>query len=410
MKFIEFDIDDRIKEAVSYMGYETATPIQEKAIPVILSGKDLIACAQTGTGKTAAFLLPALSKILDSDGSYNKIVIITPTRELALQIDQQLQGLAYFLPISSIPVYGGGDGAVWEQQKKSIVEGADVIIATPGRLISHINLGYVDFKDLDFLILDEADKMLDMGFYDDIMKITKDMSPNRQTLMFSATMPPKFRELAKNILKDHEEISIAISKPAENILQAAYLVYDNQKIELIKSLLQEKELHSAIIFSSTKSNVKNINSALKSQGLNSAAIHSDLGQEEREEVLRNFKNKKLQILVATDILSRGIDIVGIDLVINYDVPSDSEDYVHRIGRTARAEASGVALTFITDSDQYNFAKIEKFLEKEIYKIQLPAEIGVGPEYNPRKQQHRKPRPKKVYSKPKRKLPRDTKGI
>ena len=382
MKFNEFKFRGEVNEGIEAMGFEDATPIQEQAIPYVLDGHDLIACAQTGTGKTAAFLLPLLHNILENPGKGIKAIIIAPTRELAIQIDQQVEGFSYFLSISSIPIYGGGDGLTWGQQKTALIKGADIIISTPGRLISHLEFGYVDLSNLRYLVLDEADRMLDMGFYDDIVTIVKHMPEKRQTLLFSATMPDKIRILAKKLLKNPKRVDIAISKPAEGIIQAAYLVYDKQKLALVSDLLKDKKMSSVLIFSSTKMNVKKIGQKLGDLGFNSASIHSDLNQTEREEVLLSFRNRKIQILVATNIVSRGIDIDGIDLIINYDVPHDAEDYVHRIGRTARADSSGVAITFINENDQDAFAGIEKMLEAVIYKIPLPEYIGKGPEYNP----------------------------
>ena len=382
MKFSELNLDAQLMEGLSTMGFETATPIQEQTIPIILSGKDLIACAQTGTGKTAAFLLPILSKLSAQPSPNVDTLIISPTRELALQIDRALQGFAYFTSVSSIAIYGGNDGSSFEREKTALTTGANIIIATPGRLMSHLNMGYVKFDKIKHLILDEADRMLDMGFYDDIMKIIKHIPVKRQTLLFSATMPPKIREMAKKNMVNPEQINIAISKPAEGILQAAYMVYDNQKNVLIADLLKGKKVQSVLIFSSTKNNVKNLERDLYKLGMSVAAIHSDLEQKEREIVLRDFTSRKIQVLVATDILSRGIDIEGIDLVINYDVPHDSEDYVHRIGRTARAQSTGVAITFITERDQRNFKRIEDFLGKEIFKTPVPPHLGKGPAYRP----------------------------
>jgi len=365
------------------MRFENPTPIQEQAIPVMLSGDDLIACAQTGTGKTAAYLLPVLNEMLEKKPTGVTALILVPTRELAIQIDQQIEGFSYFLPVSSIAVYGGNDAGLWDQQKNALISGADIIVATPGRLIQHISMGYVNMSSLKHLILDEADRMLDMGFYDDIMQIVNILPTIRQTLLFSATMPPKIRELAKTILIKPKEINIALSKPAEGVLQAAYLVYDTQKIPLIIRLLEGKEdLNSIIIFSSTKLKVKEIYQSLKSKGNNVAAIHSDLEQADREAVMLDFRNRKIRILVATDIIARGIDVEGIDLIINFDVPRDAEDYVHRVGRTARAQSTGVALTFINEKEQYNFSMIEKLIEKEIYKIPLPEDFISGPEYKP----------------------------
>ncbi len=364
------------------MGFSKATPIQEQAIPVILDKKDLIACAQTGTGKTAAYVLPILHNIVSKQSGQLNTVIIAPTRELAQQIDQQIEGFSYFLGVSSIPIYGGGDGATWDQQKRAMEGGVDIIIATPGRLIAQMAMGTIKFDQVEHLVLDEADRMLDMGFYDDIIRIIKQLPQQRQTLLFSATMPPKIRSLANKILNKPEEINIAISKPAEGILQQAYVVFNEQKEKLIDSLLKDKTFTSVIIFASTKENVKKLDRNLHKLGIQSKSIHSDLEQIEREHILREFKNKQLNVLIGTDVLSRGIDVEGIDLVINYDVPPDPEDYIHRIGRTARAATTGTAITFINDLDQRKFFRIESLIGKEVPKMPLPAELGAGPAYNP----------------------------
>lgn len=380
-KFKDFGFIPEIMEGLEAMGFDEPTEVQSHSIPIILEGKDVIACAQTGTGKTAAFLLPILHQIQKNPDDKIKALVIAPTRELVMQIDQQLEGFSYFTGATSIAIYGGGSGSGYEQEKKALKSGTDVIIATPGRLISHINMKYVDFSGLTHFVLDEADRMLDMGFAEDLTKIARELPTNKQTVMFSATMPPKIRGIAKKIMKEPKEVNISISKTAEGILQAAYLVYDVQKTELLKSLIDGKEeLNSIIIFTSKKVRVKEIVKELKKLGMDVEGISSDLEQEEREEVLRKFRNKRLQILVGTDIISRGIDIESIDLVINYDVPKDPEDYVHRVGRTARAKSTGVALTFINDSDQKDFMKIEKLLEKKINKIPLPPFIGEGPRY------------------------------
>lgn len=382
MKFSDFNFESNLQEGLDSMGFETPTPIQEQAIPIIQSKRDLIGCAQTGTGKTAAFLLPILNKLAMHPTDTTNTLIIVPTRELALQIDQALQGFSYFTSVSSLAIYGGSDGSSFEREKRALSEGANIIIATPGRLMAHLNMGYVKLDKLEHLILDEADRMLDMGFVDDILKISSYLPKVRQTLMFSATMPHKIRSLANTLLVNPEHISISISKPAEGVIQGAYLVYDTQKNNLIKSLLEGKELSSVIIFVSTKIKVKELERDLQKAGLKAKAIHSDLEQPEREEVLRNFRSKKLQILVATDILSRGIDIEDIGLVINYDVPGDAEDYIHRIGRTARAAATGVALTFVNEYDQQKFFQIETMLGSEVKKLPLPSTIGTGPVYAP----------------------------
>ena len=380
MDFKDFNFSELILDGLDAMRFEKATPVQERTIPVIMEGNDLIACAQTGTGKTAAYLLPLCNRLLEKEHSGVKALILVPTRELAIQIDQQMEGFGYFLPVSSTAIYGGNDSQEWARQRTALETGSDIVITTPGRMLQHLNMGYVNFDSVEHLILDEADRMLDMGFLDDIMAITKHLPEKRQTLMFSATMPPKIRELAKKTLTNPSEVNIAISKPAEGILQAAYMVYDAQKVPLLNSLLREKDLPSILVFSSRKQKVKEIVQSLKRNGFNAKAIHSDLEQAEREDVLREFKNRKTQILVATDIIARGIDIEKIDLVINYDVPRDAEDYVHRVGRTARAATQGVALTLINEDDQLDFYKIERLIEKDIYKIPLPPEIGEGPEY------------------------------
>ena len=373
-------------EAVQVMGYDKPTPVQEKAIPDIMKGCDMIACAQTGTGKTAAYILPLIHNLLNNENRNTdhrvRSVIIAPTRELALQIDQQFEGFSYYCPVSSIPVYGGNDSAAWDQQKNALKSGADVIIATPGRLISHIKLGYVDLSKVDTLILDEADRMLDMGFVDDIMKIIEEMPKKRQTLLFSATMPHKIRELSAQILNEPKHINIALAKPAEGILQAAYMLHESQKISLIKDLLLEKKEESVLIFTSTKSNVNQIVQQLVRNKISARGLHSDFDQSDREQILMDYKNRKFYILVATSILSRGIDIEDINLVLNYNVPGDSEEYVHRIGRTARASSTGVALTFITKKDQDDFFAIEEFIGKTIHKIPVPEHLGEAPEYSP----------------------------
>ena len=372
MTFDELDLNPDLLDSIDFMGFREATPVQEKAIPIILSGKDLIACAQTGTGKTAAYLLPVMDHICSNRPDHTHTLILVPTRELAIQIDQQVQGLAYTLNITSLAVYGGGDGSSWDQEKTALSHGADIIVATPGRLISHLNLGYVNFNHLEVLILDEADRMLDIGFYEDIKQIVSFLPSERQTLMFSATMPPKIRSLSKHIMRKPEEISLEISKPAEGVLQAVYMLTESQKLPLIKSLIADKPaLSSILIFSSTKKKVNEIVRGLRSGDHLVEGISSDLEQKEREEVLIRFRSRKTRVLVATDVLSRGIDIKDINLVINYDAPADAEDYVHRVGRTARADATGVAITLVTKEDMPKLNRIEKLIGYRIYHAPLP---------------------------------------
>lgn len=403
MKFTEFKFEDNLQEGLDAMGFEKPTPIQEKTIPLILNNKDLIACAQTGTGKTAAFVLPILNKLAANPSDHTDTLIIVPTRELALQIDQAIQGFSYFTNASAIAIYGGSGGNVFEQEKRALTQGGNIIIATPGRLKAHLNLGYVKLDQVKHFILDEADRMLDMGFVDDILTISSNLPKGKQTLMFSATMAPKIRSFASKLLTNPEQVSIAISKIASGVTQGAYMVYNPQKNNLIVSILKAKTYSSVIIFSSTKKNVKSLERDLYKSGLKVKAIHSDLDQTEREEVLRNFKNKKTQILVATDILSRGIDIEDIGLVINYDVPNEPADYVHRVGRTARASSTGVALTFINEYDQYSFGQIETLIEKEVEKLALPEGFEKGPNYNPDARPPKKPfnNKKKHFNKPRR---------
>ena len=384
MRFDELDLEDEILDGLEDMNFHEMTPVQEHTIPVILEGRDIIGCAQTGTGKTAAYTLPLLNKLLVGGNPDNvvKSVIIVPTRELAQQIDQQFQGFSYYLPVSTTVVYGGGDGKGWDVQKRGMLMGSDVVIATPGRMIAHLQNSGVDLSHVEYLILDEADRMLDMGFSDDIMKIVSYMPKERQTIMFSATLPPKIRELAKTILRNPAEVNIAISKPNEAIDQSAYICYESQKLGIIREMFAEPTESKTIIFSSSKLKVKELAHTLKRMKLNVAAMHSDLEQAQREEVMLNFKNNKVNILVATDIVARGIDIEDIGLVINYDVPRDPEDYIHRIGRTARAAATGSAVTFVCEEEQGKFRAIEKFIEKDIRKAELPAVVGEGPAYNP----------------------------
>ncbi len=399
MRFDEFGLDDKIIEAISYMGYEKASEIQELTIPAILDGHDILACAQTGTGKTAAFMLPILDHLAAQDNHDLSTLVIVPTRELAIQINQQIQGFAYFLNINSVTVYGGRDGSDWDAESKALTKGTNIIVATPGKLISHLNLGYVQFDKIKHLVLDEADRMLDIGFFDDLMRILSYVPDDRQTLMFSATMPQKIRELASKILKEPVEFSTAISKPAEGVLQAAYVVHENQKIPVINSLISNKpELDSILVFSSTKRKVTDIVKSLKRAGNSVEGISSDLEQKEREDVLMRFRSKRTRVLVATDVLSRGIDIKDINLIINFDVPGSAEDYVHRVGRTARADKTGIAISFINEMDMEKFDRIEKLIEMEVLKIPVPPELGDGPVYKVRPQRKGgRPAGKRNYS-------------
>ena len=383
MNFTQFKFGKELREGLDMMGFIKATPIQKKAIPIIQQGDDLIACAQTGTGKTAAFVLPILDNLTKID-ICNKVkaIIIAPTRELAKQIDMQIEGFSYFTNSSSYPVYGGGTGVEFDNQKQALKKGADIIICTPGRLLAHLDFDYFDTSHVDYLILDEADRMLDMGFYDDIMLIAKQLPKNRQNLLFSATMPPKIRKLANTLLKDPKSISLAISKPAEGLTQNAYMVNDNQKVKLVREILKlrGKDLSHVLIFASSIKNVKEIKQTLNKSGMRASEMHSGLDQMQREQTIRDFKNKKIRILVATDILSRGIDIKGIEIVINYEVPHDAEDYVHRIGRTARADRTGEAITLINSKQVKNFMDIESLIGKEVNKLVLPKGFESAPLY------------------------------
>jgi superfamily II DNA/RNA helicase len=381
MKFTELNLNEQLLEAISYMGFETATPVQELVIPVILENRDLIACAQTGTGKTGAFVLPILNKLIGKKENSIDTLIIVPTRELAIQIEQQLQGFSYFISAESMAIYGGGDGKDWQSEKDAFINGTDIIIATPGRLMAHLKMEGIDFKNLKHLILDEADKMLDMGFIEDIQTIISYLPKKHQTLMFSATMPKSIRQLAQKVLHNPVEISLSISTPADGVDQKAYLISEEQKVKMIKHLLGErKHYDSILIFTSTKSKISDIVGSLNRNGFPSHGISSNLDQGKREEVLRNFRSKKIRILVATDVMSRGIDVKEINLVINYDVPHDAEDYVHRVGRTARVNEKGEAITLVTQKEMFRLRKIEQLIKATIPKIAPPDHIGPVPEW------------------------------
>ncbi|NLT04511.1 MAG: DEAD/DEAH box helicase [Bacteroidales bacterium] len=384
MTFEELPLEEEVLDGLWSMNFRDCTPVQEQAIPILLEGKDLIACAQTGTGKTAAYLLPILNNLIKSEHPEDAInaIIMVPTRELAQQIDQQVAGFAYFLPVSSVAVYGGSDGIVWEQQKKGLQAGVDIVIATPGRLLSYLKLGLIDISRVQYFILDEADRMLDMGFFDDIMQVVNELPRRRQTMLFSATMPPKIREMAKTIMDQPAEIRLAVSKPNDKILQSAYICYERQKAYIVKSLFEDTLPDKAIIFASSKIKVKEVTRTLRGMHLPVAEMHSDLDQSERDSTMQAFKTGKVNILVATDIVSRGIDIEDISVVINYDMPHDPEDYVHRIGRTARASADGLSISFVSEDEQDIFDRIEKFLGKKVYRLPLPEEVGEGPEWDP----------------------------
>ena len=384
MTFEELPLEEEVLDGLWSMNFRDCTPVQEQAIPLLLEGKDLIACAQTGTGKTAAYLLPILNNLIKSEHPEDAInaIIMVPTRELAQQIDQQVAGFAYFLPVSSVAVYGGSDGIVWEQQKKGLQAGVDIVIATPGRLLSYLKLGLIDISRVQYFILDEADRMLDMGFFDDIMQVVNELPRRRQTMLFSATMPPKIREMAKTIMDQPAEIRLAVSKPNDKILQSAYICYERQKAYIVKSLFEDTLPDKAIIFASSKIKVKEVTRTLRGMHLPVAEMHSDLDQSERDSTMQAFKTGKVNILVATDIVSRGIDIEDISVVINYDMPHDPEDYVHRIGRTARASADGLSISFVSEDEQDIFDRIEKFLGKKVYRLPLPEEVGEGPEWDP----------------------------
>lgn len=391
MRFEDILTNDDVLDGLWDMHFDECTPIQEQAIPIIMEGRDLLACAQTGTGKTAAYLLPVINMLADGgypDDAIN-CVVMAPTRELAQQIDRQLQGFAYFMPVSGMAIYGGTDGHTYEQQRKSLKLGADVVIATPGRLLSHLSMGYVDLSKVSFFILDEADRMLDMGFYDDIMQIVARLPKERQTLLFSATMPPKIQQMAKAILKDPAEVKLAVSKPAEKIKQEVCLCYEPQKLSILKKLFKDNPPQRVIVFSSSKQKVKNLARELKGNNFKIAEMHSDLDQTKRDDVMLDFKAGKIQVIVATDILARGIDVDDIEMVVNYDVPHEAEDYVHRIGRTARANRDGRAITFVTPEENHKLRRIERLLENKIPRMDLGGEFGEVPAENAPSQKKRR---------------------
>lgn len=404
MTFTELNLHDKLIEALDYMGFENATPIQEESIPIILHNRDIIASSQTGTGKTAAFVLPILNKLVDKKTNHTDTVIIVPTRELAVQIEQQIQGLGYFISVDSKAVYGGGSGKDFDLERNALKNGTEIIVATPGKLLSHLRLGYVNFKHVKHLVLDEADKMLDMGFIDDINEIISHIPATRQTIMFSATMPQGIVHLANKILTSPARISMSISKPAEGVAQKVYLAFDEQKVPIIiHTLAQHPDFDSIIIFTSTKSNVSEIVQKLRKNGFKAHGISSNLDQNKREEVLQGFKAHQIRILVATDVMSRGIDIKEINMVINYDCPHDAEDYVHRVGRTARANTKGEAVTLVNPKDMFRLGKIERLIESVFEKNQPPVELGPGPEWKeskPRPQNKKPFKKKKPFNKPK----------
>ncbi len=381
MDFSEFGLHPDLLDGIDALNFTTATPIQAQTIPLILAGKDVIGVAQTGTGKTAAFVLPIIHKIIESnEANFNQALIVVPTRELAIQIEKVIEAYSYFSGVSAMAIYGGGDGKSFNQERTALTGGADIIIATPGRLIAHIQLGYVNFKRLRFLVLDEADRMLDMGFQPDLLKIFDTLNPKRQSLLFSATMPPTVLRLSKSLLHDPAMVSIALSKPAEGVTQSAYVVDDRQKLPLIVDLLKDKVGQRILVFGSSKQSVSQLYQKLRARQLSVGLMSSDLEQDQREQVMMDFRNRKIDVLVATDVVSRGIDVDGIDMVINYDVPRDAEDYVHRIGRTARAARKGEALTLINQMDQLRFKKIEQLIGKEVEKLPVPAQFGEAPAY------------------------------
>lgn len=399
MTFSDFNFESSLFEGLNSMGFKTPTPIQAETIPIIQQQHDLIACAQTGTGKTAAYLLPVMDAIcrMEQRPAISALVL-APTRELAMQIDQQVEGLAYFTGITSIAIYGGGDGIGYEQQRRALRDGVDLVIATPGRLIAHMSSGTVRLGEINYLVLDEADRMLDMGFKDDINRIVRQVATERQTMLFSATMPPKIRSFASTLLKQPKQVNIAISKPAAGIVQQQYRLADEQKTPLLKQLLQSGDFKSVIVFSSTKDKVKALGRELKNMSLAVQPFHSDLSQEEREKILLRFKNRQLPILIGTDVLSRGIDVVGIDLVVNYDVPPDPEDYIHRIGRTARAERTGTAITFVNKRDAGRFSAIEKLMDRKVEAMALPEGLEKGVSRQTGERNAEEKRPKRNYKK------------
>ena len=384
MRFDAMPMHPDVLDALDAMGFEEATPIQEQAIPTILKGKDFLGIAQTGTGKTAAFLLPTIDRILDTeDNGKTKAVIVVPTRELAMQIDQAVEGFGYYAKVTSLAIYGGGSAHDFSREKKALTDGADIIIATPGRFLSHLTLGYVDLSELQCLILDEADRMLDMGFVGDIMRIAEKCRDDRQTLLFSATMPDRIEDLASDLQKDPEVVKLALSKPAEKIKQGAYVLFDHQKDDVLVEVLKDRDVASGIVFTSRKKTVGQVIRVLRKAGIKCERISSDSEQSEREEVMLGFRQRKFPILVATDVVSRGIDIDNIELVVNYDVPPNEEDYVHRIGRTARANRDGEGITLVNPDDQQRFGRIERLIERSVDKLDLPGKVGTGPEYDPK---------------------------
>ena len=400
MRFDEFDFSDELLDALDAMHFQECTPIQEQSMGLILDGYDLIACAQTGTGKTAAYLLPVIDVLADTPRNDHAVrcIVMVPTHELALQIDRQMEGFSYYLPVSSLAIHGGNDGKNFARQQHALRSGADLVIATPGRLLAHMKMGYVDFSKVEVFILDEADRMLDMGFSEDIMRIVSELPKERQTLMFSATMPANIQKLARTILTEPKEVKIAVSKPAEKVDQSVYICHDYQKENLLKHIFEQGFNKRVIVFASSKLKVRQLSQEMRRSKWKTAEMHSDLDQGQREQVMHDFRAGRIDILIATDILSRGIDIDDIAMVVNYDVPHEAEDYVHRVGRTARANSDGKAVTFVSERDRRRWEAIEKFLDIRIRREEIPAEYGEAQKESDNPAQQRRKKYKNKLSK------------
>lgn len=367
MKFEELLTNEDLLDALYDMRFDEPTPIQLRAIPAVIEGKDVLGIAQTGTGKTAAYLLPIIQRLIDDNYPQDviNVLIMVPTRELALQIDKQLQGFSYYLPVSGTSIYGGTDGDIYQQQRKALKTGTDIVVATPGRMLQHISMGNVDLSKVSFFVLDEADRMLDMGFFDDIMQIVKKLPSERQNLLFSATMPKEIRKLASTLLTSPHEIRLAPSRPAAGVSHYVWHVDEKEKKGKLKDFLRQNPPERVIIFAASKNSVRELAGEISRSGFKAAEMHSDLDQKVREEVMLKFRAGKINIVVATDIISRGIDIDDIETVINYDVPAEAEDYIHRVGRTARAKKTGMALTFVSRKETGKLKAIERLLKKPI---------------------------------------------
>ncbi|GAA5520929.1 DEAD-box ATP-dependent RNA helicase CshA [Fodinibius salicampi] len=370
LSFEQFTLNEKLSLGLQDLNYTDPTPIQEECIPLILNGRDVIGAAQTGTGKTGAFVIPLIQRIMENPSEHTQALILSPTRELAQQIEEQIFALGYHTGVSSATVTGGSD---YGTQVKAIRAGVDIIVATPGRLIDQMKVLDLDFSHLNYLVLDEADRMLDMGFLPDVMKIVKKLPEERQTMLFSATMVEEVQKVVDQVMKNPAEVEFEVSKPAESVDQQIYFVHPKQKLKLFEKLFDADKYETAIVFCATKRGTDEVERMLKKRGVDAVSMHGDRDQKERNEALRLFKNRSHPVMVATDVLSRGIDIDDVSLIVNFDVPNNPEDYIHRIGRTGRYDKSGTAITFVSNKDKKYYHSIKEVVGDQLSVKELPEE-------------------------------------